>query len=204
MLIRFLTPVLRRSSTMTAPRFIPSRLDNIEDIERYHSGGYHPISIGDAFDQGRYRVLHKLGSGGSSTVWLVRDQREGKIVTLKAMRADVSSMSPSEMPELGIPQKLSDSVNIQVVDQHFLVQGPNGFHRIFILPFSGPSILAMSDSPRRIAGSRRLRADLARKVAKQTATTLYHMHSVGIAHGGKLFSHFQPYQLPTNKVSLQI
>ena len=106
---RFLTPALRRTSTVAAPRFIPSQLDNVENAENYQPGGYHPISIGDVFDQGRYRILHKLGSGDSSTVWLVRDQREGKdrgrIVTPKAMRADIFSQSPSDTPELAIPKK---------------------------------------------------------------------------------------------------
>src|ERR1700733_10118486 len=91
----FFTPLLRRTPTTIPPRFIPSRLDEIEDIEDYHPGGYHPISIGDTFDHGRFRVLHKLGFGGYSTVWLARDQWEGggrrRIVTLKAMRADVFS-----------------------------------------------------------------------------------------------------------------
>jgi hypothetical protein len=31
---------------------------------------------------------------------------------------------------------------------------------------------------------------LARKVAKQTATTLHHMHSAGVVHGGKVFPTF--------------
>lgn len=195
--MRFLTPMLRQASTMVAPRSIPSRLYNIEEIEDYQPGGYHPISIGDTFDQGRYRILHKLGFGGSSTVWLARDQREGKdrgrIATLKAMRADISSQSPGEIPELAISQTLiqslppSHSADFQPVDHHFLVQGPNGSHRFLIYPLAGPSILAMCDSPGRVAGSRRLRADLARKVAKQTATTLHHMHSAGVVHGGKVF-----------------
>lgn len=194
---RLLTPLLRRASTMKASRFIPSRLDNIEDVEDYQPGGYHPISIGDVFDQGRYRVLHKLGFGGSSTVWLVRDQREGKdhgrIATLKAIRADISSKSPSEIPELAIPQRLrqalppSHSPDFQTVDHHFLVQGPSGSHHFLVFPLAGPSVLAMSDSPGRVSGSRRLRADLARKIAKQTATTLHHIHRAGVVHGGKLF-----------------
>ncbi|KAF9451103.1 kinase-like protein [Macrolepiota fuliginosa MF-IS2] len=179
---------------MTAPRFIPSRLDAIEDPEDYQPGGYHSISIGDTFDHGRFRVLHKLGFGGSSTVWLARDQRkegdQSRIVSLKAMRADVPSFNvPSENPELAISQKLraslppSESVDFQTVDHHFFVQGPNGSHLFLIFPLAGPSILAMCDSPGRTAGSRRLRGDLARKVAKQTAMMVYHMHYTGVVHG---------------------
>jgi len=190
--------VPRRASTVTAPGFIPSRLDSIEDVEGHPPGGYHPISIGDTFDQGRFRVLRKLGFGGPSTVWLVRGQRKGKdhgrIVTLKAMRADFSSKSQSEIPELAIPKKLraylppSHYVDFQTVDHHFFVQGPNGSHCFLMSPLAGLGILAMSDSPGRVAGSRRLRADLARKVAKQTATTLHHMHCAGFVHGGKWVS----------------
>ena len=179
-----------------APRFIPSRLDTVEDIEDYQPGGYHPISISDTFDRGRFRILHKLGFGGSSTVWLARDQWEGqergRIVTLKAMRADISSSkNPSEIPELAIPQKIreslppSESIQLQTADHHFFVQGPNGSHLFLIFPLAGPSIHTMYDSPGRTAGSRRLRADLARKVAKQTAEMIYHMHRAGVAHGGK-------------------
>lgn len=174
-------------------RFLPSCLDGIEDVEDYQPGGYHPISIGDAFDNGRFRVLHKLGSGGSSVVWLARDQRGdgGKLVTLKAMRADISSSfkDPSEIPELAISQKLraslppSESVAFQTVDHHFFVQGPNGSHLFLIFPLAGPSVLAVSESPGRTTGSRRSSADLARKVAKQTAMMLYHMHCAGVVHG---------------------
>lgn len=46
-----------------------------EDISRYVPGGFHPVLIGDAFDNGKYdngkyRVLSKLGYGVYSTVWL--------------------------------------------------------------------------------------------------------------------------------------
>ncbi|TFK51984.1 kinase-like protein [Heliocybe sulcata] len=164
-------------------RFLPSRLEGIEDIENYQLGGFHPVSIGDCYAQQRYRVVHKLGYGGSSTVWLARDQTgPGRLVTLKVMRADASSGDALVIPEM-LRAALPASVDIQTVDDHFVVQGPNGSHLFMVSPFAGPSILAMSDCPGRTSGSRRLRADLARKVAKQTATAVYHMHRAGVVHG---------------------
>ncbi|EKM76766.1 hypothetical protein AGABI1DRAFT_102163 [Agaricus bisporus var. burnettii JB137-S8] len=183
---------------MNARRFIPSQLDGIEDIEDYHPGGYHPISIGDTFDHGRFRILHKLGFGGSSTVWLARDQRQegdlSRLVALKAMRADVSSSKvTSEIPERVISQRLraslppSDSGLFQTADLHFFIQGPNGSHLFLIFPLAGPSILAMCDSPGRTAGSRRLPADLARKVAKQTTMLIHHLHRHNLTTSNILF-----------------
>lgn len=49
-----------------------------EPLHRYQRGGYHPVHLGDCFEgtKGRkYRVLHKLGWGGYSTVWAARDIR---------------------------------------------------------------------------------------------------------------------------------
>ncbi|TFY66285.1 hypothetical protein EVG20_g4810 [Dentipellis fragilis] len=187
-------PTLLRPSSSSAfagRRFVPSQLDGVEDAEDYQLGGLHPITIGDTFSEGRYRVVHKLGFGSSSTVWLARDQQHspwpGRLVTLKAMRADSSSVAPEEVPEIAVPKLLQlDSIpasDFQTVDDNFLVQGPNGLHRFLVFPLAGPSILAMSDSPGRVSGSRRLRGDLARSVAKQTATMLCRMHRAGLVHG---------------------
>jgi hypothetical protein len=46
-----------------------------EPLHRYKKGGYHPVALGDTLKDGRYKVLHKLGWGGYSTVWAARDQR---------------------------------------------------------------------------------------------------------------------------------
>ena len=43
-----------------------------EDVGQYCRGGYHPVVIGDIFDN-RFRVVRKLGWGHFSTVWLCRD-----------------------------------------------------------------------------------------------------------------------------------
>lgn len=44
-----------------------------EKITGYQPGGYHPVNLGDTFKHGRYKICHKLGWGGYSTVWLAND-----------------------------------------------------------------------------------------------------------------------------------
>ena len=60
---------------------------------------------------------------------------------------------------------------------------PNGTHLFLISPLAGLSGPAMSDFPGRVLGSRRLRGDLGRKVAKETANAIYGMHSAAISAG---------------------
>lgn len=45
-----------------------------ESLSKYQPGGYHPVNLGDTFDNGRYKIHHKLGWGGFSTVWLANDR----------------------------------------------------------------------------------------------------------------------------------
>ena len=46
-----------------------------EDLGNYCPGGYHPILLNDKLHDGRYEIVHKLGFGSFSTVWLARDHR---------------------------------------------------------------------------------------------------------------------------------
>ncbi|KAF8345533.1 hypothetical protein F5887DRAFT_167103, partial [Amanita rubescens] len=87
-------------------RYRLSMFDRIENIEKYKPGGLHPVSIGDVFANGRYKVLHKLGSGGSSTVWLARDSASETLVALKVLSADKSSKPKDEIAELSVSLKL--------------------------------------------------------------------------------------------------
>jgi serine/threonine-protein kinase SRPK3 len=151
--------------------------DLIENIEKYKPGGLHPVSIGDVFANGRYKVLHKLGSGGSSTVWLARDSASETLVALKVLSADKSSKPKDEIAELSISLKLDALIAsthnaardyIQIIKDSFTVEGPNGTHLCLVSKLAGPSVHAMSSlgCAGRLEGSRRLRGDLARKVAK--------------------------------------
>jgi serine/threonine protein kinase len=45
-----------------------------ENAARYKPGGYHPVKLGDKLGTDRYQILHKLGYGGFSTVWLAKDE----------------------------------------------------------------------------------------------------------------------------------
>ncbi|KAK9249401.1 protein kinase [Lipomyces tetrasporus] len=166
--------------------FEPPSLDNIEQIEGYRKGGFHPVSIGDSFSRGRYRILHKLGFGGFSTVWLARDEHSHRLVSLKIITAEASSTCN----ELKILQHLKEGAtyhpgcdHILSVFDDFTIEGPNGVHTCLVSLFAGPDIAQISDSPGRRAGSRRLRGALARKFAKQATIAVGYLHSRGVAHG---------------------
>ena len=44
-----------------------------ENFLDYRPGGFHPVALGDPLKGGRYKIYHKLGYGGFSTVWVARD-----------------------------------------------------------------------------------------------------------------------------------
>ena len=55
--------------------------DEDEGAESYKPGGYHPVMIGDKFNQARYTVVSKLGWGHFSTVWMCHDKRAVQLNT---------------------------------------------------------------------------------------------------------------------------
>ncbi|KAF8332972.1 kinase-like domain-containing protein [Amanita rubescens] len=174
-------------------QYRPCRFDSVENLELYAPEGLHPVSIGDVFADGRYKVLHKLGYGGSSTIWLARDSVSGILVALKVLPAYKSTKPKDEIEELVISQKLDALIasthhaarhNIQTIKDSFIEEGPNGTHVCLVSELAGPSVRVMSfPGGGRLEGSTRLRGDLAREVAKQTATVMELMHSAGLVHG---------------------
>ncbi|CBY43419.1 unnamed protein product, partial [Oikopleura dioica] len=56
--------------------------DEQENPKDYKKGGYHPVKVGDLYNN-RYHVIRKLGWGHFSTVWLCWDLTERRFVALK-------------------------------------------------------------------------------------------------------------------------
>lgn len=61
------------ASNPTSINILYKPLEDIERLERYCPGGYHPVNVGDRFHS-QYHVVDKLGYGSYSTTWLARDE----------------------------------------------------------------------------------------------------------------------------------
>jgi serine/threonine protein kinase len=162
-------------------KYGPSVLDYVEDLEKYEKDGYHPVHLNDKFDEVdngyRYEVIHKLGYGGFSTVWLAHDLIVGGYVALKIMCADEDSYG---VPPVVISILDAHPSHIFVTElRHFFISGPNGRHLCQVLQLTGPSLLALSRSPYR------LHPTVCKKLAREAVEALGVLHERGLCHGGK-------------------
>ncbi|PVH89387.1 kinase-like protein [Cadophora sp. DSE1049] len=158
--------------------------EDIEDIGSYGPGGFHPVVLGDIFND-RYTVVHKLGSGGISTVWLVWDQSESQYVSLKIMRADQLETSKELRIHRHLTQlkiNLEDNFICPLYDD-FLHEGPNGTHICLVFPLAGDCVA--EDIDLSLPHTREERTEQARRYGRQLAHAVALLHSVGIVHGGE-------------------
>lgn len=173
-------------------RYRPSSLSDVEDVQKYVPGGLHPCTIGDTLENGRYKILHKLGCGGSSTVWLAKDQEARSpaqmFVSLKILAADRYKKGQEEvlmakkLKQVVVSPDHIEPPSLQIPERCFDETGPNGRHFCVVSPLHGPSataLVAYTDPTLHM----RLRAETARKMAKQVVSTIAQMHRARIAHG---------------------
>ncbi|KAL2208181.1 kinase-like protein [Sarocladium strictum] len=168
------------------PRFIhPEGVGWPEYVENYRPGGFHPVHINDDLDDGRYRIMHKLGHGESSTVWLARDKVAKKWVALKIVDAKRSTwLMEQKSALLGASLGHFETQYLAMELRHFEFEGPNGRHVCLVLPVLGPSTAELSDGL-----GRRLKPETARQPSFQAAAAVAELHSLGFCHGNVSTEH---------------
>ena len=77
-----------------------------EELDDYKLDGYHPVSIGDNFNNSKYTVIQKLGWGHFSTVWLVNERKTPNYFALKIQKSKKSYFEAA-MDELQICEHLN-------------------------------------------------------------------------------------------------
>ncbi|KGQ05656.1 Serine/threonine-protein kinase SRPK [Beauveria bassiana D1-5] len=175
-----------RFKTITSP---------CEWIEDYRPGGYHPVLLGDLFDDGQYKVIRKLGEGSFSTVWLARDERQVKsYVALKILVAEASGQASEVriLQHLAAVAPAEEQRYITQLLDEFEHRGPNGTHKCLVFEPMGPTVNSMVEElpqfkPRRRQLRVRYPPNMAKSILKQSLQALAFLHSNGVAHGD-----FQP------------
>ncbi|PPR02635.1 hypothetical protein CVT26_012137 [Gymnopilus dilepis] len=151
-----------------------------ESPSRYVPGGFHPVHLGDIFRE-RYHVIHRLGSGGYGTTWLVRDEVRKRFACLKVCAAHSSSS------EIAILRHLRDSMqredargsdSIMQLWDDFEVEGPNGHHHCIVTELLGPSLSSLSHDY-----TFRVPLDVGKLLARDVASGIAFLHSCGVIHG---------------------
>jgi serine/threonine-protein kinase SRPK3 len=163
-------------------RYRQPRMEHVEDVEKYLPGGFHPVDIGDVIGTGNqsYEVIHKLGYGGFSTVWLVRSCRDiPSYFALKILIADVDIDNElSILQHLNVANANRGHPNVLRLYDSFKVSGPNGNHHCLVFPVLGPSL-------QNLKASKALSPPIRHHICQQIASAVDFLHRHGICHGGK-------------------
>ncbi|KAK2612401.1 hypothetical protein QQS21_001665 [Conoideocrella luteorostrata] len=160
-------------------------IDDAEPFYRYGPGGYHLVAIGDCLG-GHYRILHKLGHGSYSTVWLARDEALQRLVAVKVCTADAS---PREFENLSLLRNLSEVDGddgaalargmIPTLLNTFRIHGPHGTHTCLVTDVARCSV----SEARRRGSHAPLMLPVARAMAAQLIFTVDYLHGKGFVHG---------------------
>ncbi|RYP93446.1 hypothetical protein DL770_000489 [Monosporascus sp. CRB-9-2] len=180
------------------PAYIQPDVEDIENIEHYRRGGFHPVAYGDMLAE-RFEVVSKLGHGGFATVWLCidhhkrdeetdgdadADQDQVKWRAIKIIRADQSYEERAELrlkqhlKSQGVGRREWEANHVSLPLEHFWLEGPNGRHLCESSAVLGPSVAERWEV--------RMPADrppLLKHLLYQVAGALRFLHARGVCHG---------------------
>ncbi|KAG5456656.1 MAG: kinase-like domain-containing protein, partial [Olpidium bornovanus] len=168
-----------------------------EDAKDYCRGGYHPIHVGDVFNNGRYRVTRKLGWGHFSTVWLAVDQkyvlsptrdfsRVSRVLRFRRLVKSASHYTETAVDEIKLLERVVHANASSLGRKHvvnlldsFKHKGPNGVHVCMVFEVLGENLLSLI----RRAKHRGIAVGLVKQITRQILMGLDYMHrECGIIH----------------------
>ncbi|KAG9497450.1 hypothetical protein J7337_010311 [Fusarium musae] len=156
--------------------------DACEPVDRYEEGLYLPICIGEVIAD-RYRIEHKLGHGGFSTVWMAHDMDKGKDVALKIMTANFGGEREFLMQN-EILRCVTDTSRLLIYHDAFLLPGAaRNPHRVLVFPLKGPNLRDYARETSTI---------VRRSAAKQLLQALKALHDGGMRQCDVWSSSFEP------------
>ncbi|KAJ5594692.1 uncharacterized protein N7459_000900 [Penicillium hispanicum] len=167
---------------MNTTRVLYEPIEDVERMEYYCPGGYHPVNIGDRFHN-RYRVVHKLGHGTYSTIWLAKDEKSNRYAAVKVCTADSNPQEIDVLSKLSKIQHSPDVAQTMILSirDAFNIQGPNGNHHCLCLV---TDLARMSLSEAKNASWISLfQLDVARAIAAQLVIAVQQIHAQGFVHG---------------------
>ena len=156
-----------------------------EDSEDYCKGGYHPVSVGETYKDGRYIVIRKLGWGHFSTVWLSKDTTNGRHVALKVVRS-AAHYTETAIDEIKLLNKIVQAnpdhpgrAHVVSLLDSFEHKGPNGVHVCMVFEVLGENLLGLIKR----WNHRGIPMPLVKQITKQVLLGLDYLHrECGIIH----------------------
>jgi hypothetical protein len=169
-------------------------MEEIEPFYRYCAGGYYPVRIGDQFCSSRYRIVHKLGYGISSTIWLARDEHMARYVAIKFAvsalgRPFESGIIRTLWDEEGCTVKSPAGVALvpDILDE-FEVEGPEiegvrWKHQCLVTTAARMSVKDARESSDKAL----FQPVVAHAIAAQMIQAIAGLHSCGVVQAGRCF-----------------
>src|ERR1700733_809505 len=153
----------------------------------------HPIPLNNTFADGRYTVVHKLGFGTFSTVWLIHDDTVSKYLSLKILTAYASQSSEDgshRYHELEVLKHLRGRFDenengnqyvVRMLDQfNHQLEGLNGLHRCIVTELLGPSLASDIEG----LYDEIFPPNVAKRFVFQVALGVQYLHKRKVVHGG--------------------
>ncbi|KAI0856463.1 serine/threonine protein kinase [Xylaria cubensis] len=176
-----------------------------EGNDIYRPGGFHPVYIGDVYNE-RYKILNKIGYGSYSTVWLIEDLKDQvdeqyKFLALKVLSAECYG-TEHDIFEKEILTHLKNGRRSLLGYKHiahlvddFEHEGPNGKHVCLAFQVYGETLRSFGTLFRESM----IPTDLMRRFTIQLLLALDYSHEYGIIHTdiqpSNIFVKFRDYSL---------